>query len=545
MDFRKKVVYQIYPRSFNDGNNDGIGDLQGIIEKLDYLKYLGIDVIWLSPVYKSPDHDNGYDISDYYDISEKFGTLDIFKTLLNEAHKRDIKIIMDLVVNHTSDEHKWFIESKSSKDNPKRDYYIWRDAYKNGRPTKQYGFFMEPVWTYDKTTDQYYFHNFAVQQPELNWENEELRHEIYKMMRYWLDMGVDGFRMDVINLISKPKAALVSDGGEGASTINGPRVHEFLQEMRKEALSHYDTITVGETPGVSTEDACKYANLDGRELNMVFQFELVGCQDTHGVYKWHTEKVSLENFKKITEKWQNDLYNKAWNSLYLSNHDQPRQVSRYGKTDTKLNWEKSAKMLATIMHFQQGTPYVYQGEEIGMTNYHISSLDDCKDYEIFSSYKDLVEDKKKLTHEQMIAALNERCRDHARTPVQWNDKKNAGFSDAEPWIAVNPNYKEINVESQINDPNSILNYYKKLIGLRKEVECITDGKFSLLLRDDPNVFAYTRENKDTKLTIIANYTDKELDMPIKPDGNLLISNYNDVTNKLRPYEALVYMEKIK
>lgn len=544
MDFKKMVVYQIYPRSFMDSNNDGIGDLQGIIEKLDYLKYLGIDVIWLSPVYKSPDYDNGYDISNYYDISEKFGNLDIFKKLLSAAHSRDIKIMMDLVVNHTSDQNKWFIESRLSKDNPKRDFYIWRDGFNGGRPTKQYGFFMEPVWTYDEKTEQYYFHNFAVQQPELNWENAELRHEIYKMMNYWLDMGIDGFRMDVINLISKPEAAIRSDGGEGANTENGPKVHEYLKEMNKNTLAHYDTITVGETPGVSTEDACKYANKDGSELNMVFQFELVSSEDNRPVSKWHTDKVKLENFKKITDKWQQGLYNKAWNSLYLSNHDQPRQVSRFGNTDNKTYWEKSAKMLATIMHMQQGTPYIYQGEEIGMTNYKINTLDDCRDYEIFSSYKDLVEDKKLLTHDEMMAALNERCRDHARTPVQWDTSKNAGFSKAEPWIPVNKNYDKINVASQIDDPDSILNCYRKLIALRKNVDCITDGKFELLLADDPNIFAYTRTNSDTKLTILANYTDKELDMPFAMKGEKLISNYNDSSDKLRAYEAMVYMEKL-
>lgn len=544
MDFKKMVVYQIYPRSFNDGNNDGIGDLYGIIEKLDYLRHLGIDVIWLSPIYKSPDHDNGYDISDYYDISEKFGNLDIFKKLLNEAHSRNIKIVMDLVVNHTSDEHEWFKESRASKNNPKRDYYIWRKGFNGGMPTKQYGFFMEPIWTYDGATDEYYFHAFAVQQPELNWENEELRQHVYKMMRFWLDMGVDGFRMDVINLISKPKEAVTSDGGEGANISNGPKVHEYLQEMNREVLSKYDTITVGETPGVSPADACRYANLDGSELNMVFHFELVGSQDIYGVSKWHTEKVTLANFKKITEKWQKELYGKAWNSLYLSNHDQPRQVSRYGNTSNKLYWEKSAKMLATIMHMQQGTPYIYQGEEIGMTNYHINSLDDCRDYEIFTSYKDLVEDKKKLTHDQMIDALNERCRDHARTPVQWDTSKNAGFSDANPWIPVNPNYKDINVASQIDDPNSILNYYRKLISLRKKIECITDGKFNLILAENSDVFAYTRENADTRLTVIANYTDKELEMPLQLNGELLISNYSDTNEKLRPYETMVYMEKL-
>lgn len=544
MDFKKMVVYQIYPRSFKDSNNDGIGDLQGIIEKLDYLKYLGIDVIWLSPVYKSPDYDNGYDISDYYDISEKFGNLDIFKNLLAEAHKRDIKIMMDLVVNHTSDQHKWFIESRASKDNPKRDYYIWRDGFNGKRPTKQYGFFMEPVWSYDNKTEQYYFHNFAVQQPELNWENTELRQEIYKMMNYWLDMGVDGFRMDVINLISKPAAALASDGGEGESTANGPKVHEYLKEMNRESLSLHDTITVGETPGVSPEDACKYANKDASELNMVFQFEIVGSQDIEGVGKWNTNKVTLTDFKKLTEKWQKGLYNKAWNSLYLSNHDQPRQVSRFGNTANKLYWEKSAKMLATIMHMQQGTPYIYQGEEIGMTNYHINTLDDCRDYEVFSSYKDLVDDKKLINHDQMIAALNERCRDHARTPVQWDDSKNAGFSDVEPWIPVNPNYKEINVAAQIDDPNSILNYYKKLISLHKEIDCIIDGKFDLILADNPNIFAFTRTNADMKLTVIANYTDKELTMPLEIKSEKLISNYDDNSDTLRPYEAMVYMEKL-
>lgn len=541
MDWKKSVVYQIYPRSFNDSNNDGVGDIQGIIQKLDYLKELGIDIIWLSPIYKSPDKDNGYDISDYYDISEKFGTLTDFKQLLTEAHKRNIRILMDLVVNHTSDQHPWFLESRSSKDNPKRDFYIWRDGFEEKAPTTQYGYFSEPVWEYDAATEQYYFHNFTVEQPELNWENETLRKEVYRMMNYWMDMGVDGFRMDVINLISKPKEALLSNGGSGAPTENGPRVHEFLQEMNRETFANYDSITVGETPGVSPEDAAQYANKEGTELDMVFQFELVGAADTLGLYKWHTQKVSLAEFKRITERWQKGLYDRAWNSLYLSNHDQPRQVSRFGNTSSPLFWEKSAKMLATIMHLQQGTPYVYQGEEIGMTNYTIRSLEDCKDCEVFSSYHDMVEDKKLLTHAQFIAALNERCRDHARTPIQWNTEKNAGFSAAEPWLSVNPNYKEINVEAQLREESSIFHYYKKLIALRKTEDCITDGEFALLLREDESIFAFTRSNQDTVLTVVANFTEKTLPYKAEDLGEILIANYvQDNKNELRPYEARVY-----
>lgn len=545
MDWKKSVVYQIYPRSFNDSNHDGIGDLQGIIQKLDYLKELGIDIVWLSPIYTSPDKDNGYDISNYYDVSEKFGTLEDFKELLAEAHRRDIRILMDLVVNHTSDQHPWFQESRASKDNPKRDYYIWRDGFEGKAPTTQYGYFMEPVWEYDKHTGQYYFHNFAVQQPELNWENEEVRREIYKMMNFWLDMGVDGFRMDVINLISKPPVSLVSNGGPGLSSENGPRVHEFLQEMNRETFSKYDSITVGETPGVSPEDAIQYANLDGTELDMLFQFELVGAADTIGLSKWHTEKVKLSDFKRITERWQKGLYNKAWNSLYLSNHDQPRQVSRFGNTTTDLLWEKSAKMLATLMHMQQGTPYIYQGEEIGMTNYHITSLQDCEDYEVFTSYKDMVEDKKLLTHDQFIAGLNARCRDHARTPVQWNTNINAGFSDVKPWLAVNPNYTKINVESQLQDKNSIFAYYQKLIALRKTEDCITDGEFAMLLPEDENIFAFTRTNKDTQLTVVVNYSDRTQALGLALDGEWLIGNYEQGSvGELRPYEARVYKRSI-
>ncbi|NMD38360.1 MAG: alpha-glucosidase [Christensenellaceae bacterium] len=547
MDWKKSVVYQIYPRSFMDSNDDGIGDIRGIIKKLDYLKLLGIDIIWLSPIYKSPDKDNGYDISDYYDISEKFGTLDDFKELLEEAHNRGIKILMDLVVNHTSDMHPWFIESRSSKDNPKRDFYIWRDGFGDKKPTTQYGFFNEPVWQYDEKTDQYYFHNFAVEQPELNWENEEVREEVYKMMNTWLDMGVDGFRMDVINLISKPEATLRVDGGPGAPCENGPRVHEFLQEMNKKTFSNYNTITVGETPGVSVEEAKKYANLDGSELDMVFQFELVGIEDKGPEGKWHTRKIKLSDFKRVTNHWQTGLHGKAWNSLYLSNHDQPRCVSRFGNTSSEFLREKSAKMLATILHFQQGTPYVYQGEELGMTNYTINSLDDCRDYEVFSVYKDLVEDKKIHTEESMLAALNERCRDHARTPMQWNDDVNAGFSKGEPWIEVNPNYKTINAEAQINDENSIFNYYKKLIALRKELPVMVDGNFELLLPDSEEIFAYTRNLDNCKLTIVANYTDKIIKCDgVKPEGEILICNYPNPKNnceQLQPYEARVFIKK--
>lgn len=543
MDFKKSVVYQIYPRSFMDSNQDGIGDLQGIIQKLDYIKNLGVDIIWLSPIYKSPDKDNGYDISDYYDISYKFGTLADFNELLAKAHEKGLKIVMDLVVNHTSDQHPWFQESKSSKTNPKRDYYIWRDGCGDKAPTTQFGFFNESVWEYDQTTDQYYMHNFAVQQPDLNWENEEVRKAVYKMMNYWLEMGVDGFRMDVISLLSKPEEALRNDGGPGKSCANGPRIHEFLQEMKRETFAKYGSFTVGETAEVTLEEAAKYGNAEGTELDMVFHFELVSAADDATLGKWQTKKVAMKDFKEITNRWQKGLFNKAWNSLYLSNHDQPRQVSRFGNTDTKHNWEKSAKMLATVMHLQQGTPYVYQGEELGMTNFKITSLNDCDDYEVFSSYKNLVENKKLTTHDDFIAALNERCRDHARTPMQWNAGANAGFTTATPWLKVNPNYTEINAEAQVNDQNSIYNYYKKLIALRKEVECIVDGDFNLVLPENDDIFAFTRQNKDSKITVVANFTSKTMAMPLALEGALLIGNYNDASKELRPYEVLVYLQK--
>lgn len=543
MDFKKCVVYQIYPKSFMDSNADGIGDIQGIISKLDYIKYLGADIIWLCPIYKSPMKDNGYDISDYYDIDPIFGTLDDFKELLDKAHKKDIKIMMDLVVNHTSDQHPWFLESKSSLDNNKRDYYIWRDPVDGKQPSDQLGYFMESVWEYDDTTKQYYFHNFTKEQPELNWENEELRHEIYKMMNFWLDLGIDGFRMDTINLISKPDECINSKGGKGKTCQNGPKVHDYIKEMNKYTFSKYDTVTVGETPGASVEDAKKYAGFNSDELNMVFQFELVSAANQAFVDKWCTDKLKLKDFKKITEKWQKGLYNCAWNSLYLSNHDQPRQVSRYGNTSNKHFWEKSAKMLATIMHMQQGTPYIYQGEEIGMKNYQINSLEDCKDCEIFTSYDRLLNQEKFLTHDAMMEAINEKSRDHSRTPMQWNNQKNAGFSLVNPWIAANPSYTEINVDAQMQDSNSILNYYRKLIDLRHNYDVITYGDFNLIFADNDSLFAYTREYKNTKLYVIANYTKSEINLPIKLNLPVLISNYDDLSDSLRPYEVKVYIQE--
>lgn len=548
--WKESVVYQIYPRSFCDSNGDGIGDLNGITGKLDYLKELGIDVIWLSPVYKSPNDDNGYDISDYQDIMDEFGTMEDFDRMLATAHEKGIKIMMDLVVNHTSDEHKWFIESRKSTDNPYRDYYIWRPAKEDGSLPNNWGScFSGPAWEYDKTTDMYFLHLFSKKQPDLNWDNPAVRQDVFDMMNWWLKKGVDGFRMDVISLISKePGLPDKEPGINGYATFNvsanGPHVHEYLQEMRQKALNNADTITVGECSGVTLEEAKKYARSDEKELNMVFQFEHMDVDSDEKAGKWTTRKMDLRNLKKILTRWQKGLQDIAWNSLYWENHDQPRSVSRFGNDSDEYR-EISAKMLATCIHMMQGTPYVYQGEELGMTNCPFNTLDNFRDLESINAFHELTE-QGKMTEEDMMAAIGYKGRDNARTPMQWDDSAYAGFSTATPWIMVNPNYTKINAKDQINREDSVFKYYQKLIKLRHESELIVYGTYDLILDDDKDIYAYIRTLGDEKLIVYCNFSEntREVELPEEfTNGKVLISNYIDakVNHKitLRPYEAIV------
>ena len=547
--WKESVVYQIYPRSFKDSNGDGIGDINGITEKLDYLKELGIDVIWLSPVYQSPNDDNGYDISDYQAIMEEFGTMEDFDRMLAEAHKRGIRIVMDLVVNHTSDEHAWFVESKKSRENPYRDYYIWREGKDGKEPNNWGSVFNGSAWVYDETTDMYYLHLFSKKQPDLNWDNPKVREEVFSMMNWWCEKGIDGFRMDVISMISKVEG--LPDGkvqgglyGDASPYVqNGPHVHEYLQEMNKEVLSKYDLLTVGECAGVTIEEAKKYASNKGTELGMVFRFEHMDL-DQGEFSKWSDKKVKLTALKENLTKWQNELEGKAWNSLFWCNHDQPRVVSRFGN-DSKEYREVSAKMLATCLHLMQGTPYVYQGEELGMTNVPFASVDEFKDIESINAYHEYVESGL-ISKEDMMRYLCYKSRDNARTPMQWNDQKNAGFTTGTPWIKVNPNYVEINAEEEVKRADSVFSYYKKLIALRHQEEVIVYGHYELLLPESEELYVYTRELNEEKLLVICNFTDKEVSYAV-PDEfvgkEILISNYEEQEIKqelsLKPYEAIV------
>ena len=548
--WKESVVYQIYPRSFCDSNGDGIGDLNGITGKLDYLKELGVDVIWLSPVYKSPNDDNGYDISDYQAIMDEFGTMEDFDRMLATAHEKGIKIMMDLVVNHTSDEHKWFIESRKSTDNPYRDYYIWRPAKEDGSLPNNWGScFSGPAWEYDKATDMYFLHLFSKKQPDLNWDNPVVRQEVFDMMNWWLKKGVDGFRMDVISLISKePGLPDKEPGINGYATFNvsanGPHVHEYLQEMRQKALNNADTITVGECSGVTLEEAKKYARSDEKELNMVFQFEHMDVDSDEKAGKWTTRKMDLRDLKKILTRWQKGLQDIAWNSLYWENHDQPRSVSRFGNDSDEYR-EISAKMLATCIHMMQGTPYVYQGEELGMTNCPFNTLDNFRDLESINAFHELTE-QGKMTEEDMMAAISYKGRDNARTPMQWDDSAYAGFSTATPWIMVNPNYTKINAKDQVNREDSVFKYYQKLIKLRHESELIVYGTYDLILDDDKDIYAYIRTLGDEKLIVYCNFSEntREVEIPEEfVNGKVLISNYSDAKANqkitLRPYEAIV------
>ncbi len=553
--WKEGIVYQIYPRSFKDSNGDGIGDLQGIIEKLDYLKELGVNIIWLSPIYESPNDDNGYDISNYRKIMKEFGTEEDFEKLLKEMHTRGIKLIMDLVVNHTSDDHEWFVESKKSKDNPYRDYYIWRDGKGENTPNNWGSFFSGSAWEYDETTEQYYLHLFSKKQPDLNWENDKVRNEVYDMMKFWLDKGIDGYRMDVINLISKVPSLPNGEKGEkdlygnGFPFIaNGPRVHEFLQEMNREVLSKYDIMTVGEAPGIAPDIAKSYVNEDRNELNMLFQFELMDI-DSGASGKWDVVDWKLTTFKNIMYKWYDGLKEKGWNSLFLNNHDQPRLVSRFGN-DGEYRVQ-SAKMLATFIHTWQGTPYIYQGEEIGMTNVKFNDINDYKDIEIQNMFKE--KRKQGIPEDVLLNAIYAKGRDNARTPLQWDNSINAGFTKGVPWIKVNPNYSEINVANALKDKNSVFYYYQKLIKLRKEHDVIVYGDVDILLLEHESIFAYTRSFNDEKLLVVLNFYKAEAEFKLEKSldykkTQLLISNY-DVKDQefshiiLRPYEARVYLLK--
>lgn len=532
------VVYQVYPRSFMDSNNDGIGDINGIISKLDYLKELGIDVIWLSPVYKSPNVDNGYDISDYCDIMDEFGTMEDMKNLIKEAELRGIKIIMDLVVNHTSDEHMWFKEARKSKENPYRDFFVWRDAVDGGVPNELKSNFGGSAWTLEETTGQYYLHLHDKRQPDLNWENETLRKEIYKMMNFWLELGIKGFRMDVIDLIGKEPDKLI--------TQNGPKLHYYIQEMYRETFGKYDVLTVGETWGATPEIAKLYSDPNRNELSMVFQFEVISLDKKQGKRKWDLAPLDFIAFKDTFRKWQVELHDKGWNSLFGNNHDLPRMVSRWGN-DKEYRVE-SAKMLATMLHMQKGTPYVYQGEEIGMTNVKFPSINDYNDIEGLNMYKERI--ALGYSEKEVMESLYAKGRDNARTPMQWDGSKNAGFTTAKPWIGINENYKYINVEKDMNREDSIFEYYKKLIKLRKKEDIIKYGAFELLLKDHKEAFVYTRSYNDEKLLVACNFYGNDITIDLgeefeSRDAYVLISNYNenDVLNsqiKLRPYEAVVY-----
>ncbi len=546
--WKEAVVYQIYPRSFMDSNGDGIGDLQGIIGRLDYLKYLGIDVIWLSPVYKSPNDDNGYDISDYQDIMDEFGTMEDFDELLAAAHGRGIKIVMDLVVNHTSDEHRWFVESRKSRNNPYRDYYIWRDGQDAQTPPNNWGScFGGSAWQYDEATGMYYLHLFSKKQPDLNWDNEKVRQEVFDMMTWWCEKGVDGFRMDVISMISKTKEMPDGEthgmyGDFGPYCVHGPNVHKYLREMNEKVLSRYDLMTVGETSGVTTELAKQYAGENAHELNMVFQFEHVEGDGKYG--KWTDEKISLTTLKKTLSRWQTELYGKAWNSLFWDNHDQPRAVSRFGD-DRPQYREISAKMLATCLHMLQGTPYIYQGEELGMTNYPFQSPADFRDIESINAYREWCSEGQ-ISHEVFWPCITFKSRDNARTPVQWDDSPQAGFTSGTPWMAVNPNYKEINAKAETSDPDSVFHYYRKLIALRKEYPVIVYGKYEELLADSEELFVYTRTLDGEKLLVVCSFCDHETTFTIPGEfagASCLISNEENVYHRadvtLRPFEAFV------
>ena len=533
--WQRAVIYQIYPRSFADSNGDGIGDLQGIIAKLDYLEMLGIDAIWLSPVCRSPQDDNGYDISDYRDIDPMFGTLADMEELIQEAQKHHIRIIMDLVLNHSSDEHYWFQEAKKSRENPYHDYYVWRDGAEGEYPNDMRAAFGGSAWEWVPEIQQYYFHQFSVKQPDLNWENPKLRQEIYDMINWWIGKGVGGFRLDVIDQIAKEPDKKI--------TNNGPRLHEYLRELSRETFQKADLVTVGEAWGATTELAKLYSNPDNSELSMVFQFEHICLDQIEGKEKWDLAPLPFMKLKEVFGRWQTELCGKGWNSLFWNNHDLPRIVSRWGN-DGQYRVE-SAKMLAVLLHGLQGTPYIYQGEELGMTNVQYE-IEDYRDIETLNLYRERLE--KGYSREEIMRSIHAKSRDNARTPMQWNDGANAGFTEGTPWLKINPNYREIHAKGQIGDEDSIFSCYQKLIRLRKEYSVFVDGDFQMLLENDRNIFAYTRTNADSRLLVVCNFYDTTVSYSLEEDVTdmeLLISNYKDAdqTGVLRPYEARMYLKK--
>ena len=559
--WKDSVVYQIYPRSFYDSNGDGIGDLRGIILKLDYLKTLGVDVVWLSPVYRSPDDDNGYDISDYRDINPEFGTLADWQEMLDGMHRRGIKLVMDLVVNHTSDEHPWFVESRKSKDNPYRDFYIWREGKDGAEPNNWKSHFSGSAWEYDPLSGEYYLHLFSKKQPDLNWENPRVRQEIYSMMHWWLQKGVDGFRMDVINMISKtpglPDAPQLSDDRYqygGKYFLNGPRLLEFLNEMKSQVLSHYDILTVGETPGVTTQDAIQLTNEQTGVLSMVFQFEHMDLDADLGNTTGRDpgRAWNLSELKEVFTRWQVDLDGKGWNSNYLNNHDQPRQVSRFGQ-DREYRVQ-SAKLLGAFLHMLQGTPYIYQGEELGMTNVAFDSIDDYDDVATVNAYHEYV-DEKGEDPQSVMQVIHLKSRDNARTPMQWDSGPQAGFTSGTPWLKVNPNYPQINAAQALADPDSIFYFYQKLIELRKTHPVVVYGSYDLILPEHAQIYAFTRTYQDERLLVVLNFSLEPalFELPVDlafQSASLLIANYplgpaRDIQCfDLQPYELRVYLLKI-
>ncbi len=555
--WKEAVVYQIYPRSFCDSNADGIGDLPGVISKLDYLQQLGVDVVWLSPVYKSPNDDNGYDISDYQDVMDEFGTMADLDQLLEGMHQRGIRLVMDLVVNHTSDEHDWFQASRQSKDNPYRDWYIWRPAKDGHEPNNWESLFGGSAWELDEATGEYYLHIFSRKQPDLNWENPQVREAVHQMMHWWLKKGIDGFRMDAVNIISKvpglPDAPITAPGPyqfPGQYTFNGPRLAEFLAEIKRKVLSHYDLFTVAETSNVTTEHAVDLTHEESGHVNMLFQFEHMDVDiDKNSISpRWTLKPWDLLDLKHVMSRWQRDLEGKGWNSLYLSNHDQPRAVSRFGD-DGELRVQ-SAKLLATFLHTLKGTPYVYQGEEIGMTNVAFDDIAEYRDVETRNMYRIFVEERG-MDPGKVMAMVHAKSRDNARTPMQWDASANAGFSTGSPWLKVNPNYSTINVARDLGDPDSILQYYRALIRLRKEHPVIVYGRYDLILESHEQIYAYTRSWKDERLLVVLNFTKDTPVFALPTDIRYsqqrpLISNYPVAADEdlrlltLRPFEARVH-----
>ncbi|MCM1056073.1 MAG: alpha-glucosidase [Firmicutes bacterium] len=533
--WKKAVIYQVYPRSFQDSNGDGIGDIQGLIRRLPYLEQLGIDCIWLSPVCRSPQDDNGYDISDYQDIDPMFGSLEDMDRLFGEARKRGIGILIDLVLNHSSDEHRWFQEARKSRENPCHDYYVWRDGVEGVYPNDMRSVFGGPAWQWEPGLKQYYLHQFSVKQPDLNWENPKLRRELYHMINWWLDRGAAGFRLDVIDQIAKDPELQV--------TCNGPRLHEFIRELSRETFQRGNYLTVGEAWGADVERAKLYSAPDGSEFSMVFQFEHMSLDQAPGKEKWDLAPLSLLRLKEVMEKWQTELYGKGWNSLFWDNHDLPRIVSRWG--DDGGYREESAKLLALLLHGMQGTPFIYQGEELGMTNVSYE-LEDYRDIETVNLYRERREAG--FSHDSVMESIHAKSRDNARTPMQWDDSENAGFTTGTPWMKVNPNYREINAAEQMARPDSVWSFYRQLIAFRKKYAVFSDGEFALLCREHPQIFAYTRECTEEKLLVICNFSGEKAEYPDPAQWRgmeLLLSNYSDSGKKsspemLHPWEARMY-----